>query len=80
MLLLSTGDQATRNGIIISAVLLIVSQFCGFYAILNYTSQIFAEAGISIDPNYAACIVAGLQVIGSYVSTGLIERLGRKVS
>lgn len=73
------GDQATRRGVSISVVLLVISQLCGVLAILNYTASIFAEAGISLDPNYAACIVAGLQFIGSYLSTVLTERLGRKV-
>lgn len=60
-------------------VLFLLSQLCGVLALMNYTSQIFAEAGVAIDPNYAACVCAALQLFGSYLSTILIERLGRKV-
>lgn len=74
----STGGSATRKAIMISIVLVPLSQLSGVLVILNYMSQIFAEAGISINPNHAACIVTALQILGSYISTILVERLGRK--
>lgn len=48
--------------------------------IQNNMAQIFAEADITMDPNYASCIAGALQFFGAYVSIALVERLGRKVN
>lgn len=46
---------------------------------VNYTATIFAESGSSLSPNMAAIVVAVIQLAGSYFSTLLVERAGRKV-
>lgn len=80
MLIVHTGDSATRKSVCMSIVLLLLTQLCGVPVILNYMTQMFVEAGISFDPNYASCIVAALQFFGSYLAIVLVERLGRKAS
>lgn len=56
-----------------------LNQFCGIFAMLNYTAFIFEQAGSSLSPNMSAIIVAVLQVIGSYTATLLVDRAGRKI-
>lgn len=46
---------------------------------LNYTAVIFEQAGASMSPTMAAIIVGAIQLLGTYASTLLVERLGRKL-
>uniref|UniRef100_A0A0C9QET0 Tret1_45 protein n=1 Tax=Fopius arisanus TaxID=64838 RepID=A0A0C9QET0_9HYME len=43
-----------------------------------YTATIFRLAGSSLDPDSAAIILAGMQVVGSLLATMAIERAGRR--
>ena len=45
---------------------------------LNYTAIIFLESGSTLTPNMSAIVVGIIQLIGAYVSTILVDRLGRK--
>lgn len=56
-----------------------LNQFCGCFAMLNFTSTIFEEAGSTLSPNISSIIVGGIQIIGSMVPTLLVDRLGRKM-
>lgn len=47
---------------------------------LNYTATIFKESGSNLTPNMSAIIVGAIQLLGSYMSTLLVERAGRKVN
>lgn len=60
-------------------MLMWLNQFCGCFAMLNYTATIFSESGSTLEPNMAAIIVATIQLLGSYISVQMVERLGRKV-
>lgn len=44
-----------------------------------YAGQIFAASGSSITPNMAAIVIGVVQLIGTYTSSLLVDRLGRKV-
>lgn len=46
---------------------------------LNYTATIFKLAGSSLSPNAAAVVVGLVQVFGSWLSTMIIEKAGRRV-
>lgn len=46
---------------------------------LSYTATIFQESGSSLNPNDSAMVVGIIQIIGSYLSTLLVERAGRKI-
>lgn len=50
----------------------------GVFALLSYASMIFDLAGSTLSPNASAIIVGGIQVVGVYVSTLLVDRAGRK--
>lgn len=68
-----------RKAITIGIVLAALNQFCGCFAMLNYTAKIFKEAGSNMSPNMSAIIVGVIQLFGSYMATNLVERAGRKV-
>jgi hypothetical protein len=59
--------------------LMALNQFCGCFAMLNYTGTIFAESGSNLSPNLSAIIVGVIQIFGAYFSTALVEKAGRKV-
>lgn len=72
-------ERSTRKAVAISVVLLVLSQFCGIFVFVNFASQIFTDAGAVFHPNIATIIVGCLQVAGSYLSTLLVDRAGRRV-
>lgn len=59
--------------------LLTANQGCGCFALLNYTAMIFESAGCSLPATIAAIIVGLIQLLGTYVSTVMVERAGRKL-
>lgn len=63
----------------IGLVLAALNQFCGVFAMLNYTAQIFKESGSDMDPNMSSIVVGFVQLLGDFVSMYLVDRLGRKV-
>lgn len=76
------SDLATNPGkkaMTIGIILATLNQFCGCFAMLNYTATIFEEAGSTMSPNMSAIVVGVIQLIGSYVATNLVEKAGRKV-
>lgn len=46
---------------------------------INYTGKIFADSGSKLPPNESAVVVGVIQLIGTYVSTLFVDRVGRKV-
>ncbi|KAJ8676719.1 hypothetical protein QAD02_012506 [Eretmocerus hayati] len=72
-------DRATRRGMIIVLGLLGGQQFCGIFAMINYAETIFRASGSSMSPQTSATMLATIQVLGSYVSTTLMERAGRRM-
>lgn len=70
------GGKAMLIGIVIASI----SQLCGCFAMLQYTENIFQDAGSSMSPAVSAIVVAAILVLGSSFSTFLVDRAGRKVS
>lgn len=68
-----------RKAMTIGIVLALLSRFTGCMALLTYTASIFEEAGSNLTPNMATIVVGIIQLIGSYATTFLVERAGRKV-
>ncbi|XP_008547949.1 facilitated trehalose transporter Tret1 [Microplitis demolitor] len=71
-------DKATIKGLVIGIMLLCGQQTCGISAMLSYTAMIFQIAGSSLSPNSATIIVGAIQIFGSWLSTVLMERAGRR--
>ncbi|KAH8267463.1 hypothetical protein KR018_005366, partial [Drosophila ironensis] len=73
------AEPKTRKAFLIGLGLIAFNQLCGCFTMLNYTAVIFEQAGSSLPSTVAAIIVGAIQVLGNYVSTLLVERLGRKI-
>ncbi|XP_032665930.1 facilitated trehalose transporter Tret1-like [Odontomachus brunneus] len=72
-------DRATIKGLIIVCGLFFGQQLCGIFAMLTYTETIFELSGSSLSPNAASIIVATMQLLGSFLTSILIERAGRRL-
>lgn len=72
------ATPVARKALIIGMTLVALNQFCGCFAMLNYTATIFVEAGSDLTPNMATIVVGVIQLAGAYFSTVLVERAGRK--
>jgi SP family facilitated glucose transporter-like MFS transporter 8 len=69
----------TRRALIIGIVLVANLQLCGIFAILSYTVNIFSEAKSDLSPNASTILIGSLQLAGSYASSLLLDRAGRKI-
>lgn len=72
-------DYTARKAFFIGMFLMSLNQFCGLFAMLNYTATIFEVAKSNLSPNLSAIVVGIIQIFGSYFSTLLVERMGRKL-
>ncbi|XP_069687042.1 facilitated trehalose transporter Tret1-2 homolog [Periplaneta americana] len=72
-------SRGTRRAFIIGIVLVANLQFCGIFAILSYTVNIFQEAGSDMSPNASTILIGVLQFFGSCASALLLDKAGRKI-
>lgn len=56
-----------------------LNQLNGAFAMLTYTATIFEESGSNLTPNMSAIVIGLIQLFGTYISTNLVEKMGRKV-
>ncbi|KAI9585287.1 hypothetical protein GQX74_001134 [Glossina fuscipes] len=71
-------NHKARKAFLIGVALMALNQFCGCFAMINYTASIFEQSGSSLSPKISAIIVGVIQLLGSCASTLLVERAGRK--
>lgn len=71
-------DRATVKGLVIILGLFGGQQLAGINAVMSYTETIFKISGSSLSPNTSAIIVGFIQLCGSFLSTTLMERAGRR--
>lgn len=67
------------RSILICIGLMAFQQLSGINAVIFYTVQIFKMSGSSIDDNLSTIIVGIVNFASTFVATGLIDRLGRKI-
>lgn len=72
-------NQFMCRSFAIGCVLMWAHEFCGTFVMCNYAGMIFAKSGSSMSPTVSSMIVGAIQFVGSYVSTLLVDRSGRKV-
>ncbi|XP_055858511.1 facilitated trehalose transporter Tret1-like isoform X2 [Episyrphus balteatus] len=70
--------KRSLNALGIGSILMGVYMLSGNFAIINYSSLIFADAGSILSPNASSIIVGIAQILGSCSATILVDRLGRK--
>jgi hypothetical protein len=71
------GSHAKKS-VVFGIFLMALNQFCGVFAMLNFTAMIFEKAGSSLSANISSIIVGGIQILGALLCTLLVERFGRK--
>lgn len=64
---------------LLAILLMFFQQFSGINAVMFYATNIFTEAGSSIEPKYATIIMGAAQVIATLIGSFLVDRLGRKI-
>ncbi|XP_073969045.1 facilitated trehalose transporter Tret1-like isoform X2 [Rhodnius prolixus] len=69
---------AAKRGLAVGLGIMFFQQLSGINAVIFYTSQIFQSAGSKLAPSVATIIVGAVSVVATYVSTLMVDRLGRK--
>lgn len=72
------GNWTSIKGILTGIGLTFLNLFSGTLAMISYTTMVFKESGSTVDPNISAIVVGVIQVVSVYISSLLIDRLGRK--
>lgn len=72
-------QKATRKAFLIILTQFFFFQFTGINAVLQYTTTIFIEAGINLEPGIASILVVSSQIVGTSFSTILVDKYGRRV-
>ncbi|KAF7270694.1 hypothetical protein GWI33_016362 [Rhynchophorus ferrugineus] len=71
--------NGTRRAFVVGAGLLIIQQVSGINAVTGFLESIFAATGSSISPQIATTLIGSIQVVTVFVTSSVIEKLGRKV-
>jgi SP family facilitated glucose transporter-like MFS transporter 8 len=73
------SSKGTRRALVIALGLMIFQQLSGINAVIFYSGDIFNAAGSTLDPKVATIIVGVVQVVATYISSAVVDRVGRKV-
>lgn len=73
------STRAAKRGLIIAFGLMIFQQLSGVNAVIFYTSKIFIAAGSTLEPAIATIIVGVIQTVATFISTLIVDRLGRRI-
>lgn len=71
--------RATKKAIFISLGLMFFQQMSGINAVIFFTKDIFEAANTGIDSGIATIIVGVMQVVAVFISTLIVDRLGRRL-
>ncbi|CAH2096829.1 unnamed protein product [Euphydryas editha] len=63
----------------ISCTLVFFQQFSGINAVLFYMTDIFKASGTSLNPDIATIIIGAVQVVSSFITPLVVDRLGRRI-
>lgn len=72
-------SRASMKALIIAYGLMVFQQLSGVNAVIFYAGSIFTSAGGSLKADAASIIIGVMQVIAVFVSTLIIDRLGRRI-
>lgn len=68
-----------KKATLITFALMFFQQLSGINAVIFYAGTIFKEAGTSLKPEHATILVGCFQVIATFVSSIVIDKLGRRI-
>jgi MFS family permease len=71
-------SRASRKAFIIIIFMFAFFQLSGINAVIYYSTQIFTDAKISIEPYIATVVLGVIQVFGVLLAIPFIDRYGRK--
>jgi len=71
--------KEAKKGLMVAFGLMIFQQLSGINAVIFYTTDIFKSAGSSIEPETQTIIVGVIQVVITFISTLVVDRLGRRI-
>lgn len=69
---------ATKRALMITLILVFLTQMSGINAVIFYTASIFQEANVPVESSVAAIIVGIMQVVATFVATFVVDKLGRR--
>lgn len=75
----SFKKRATKKALMITFGLMFFQQMSGINAVIYYTSNIFAAAKVTIEPEIATIMVGAFQVVATFVSSLIVDKLGRRI-
>lgn len=78
-LLTALKRKSTIRAVFISLGLMFFQQMSGINAVIFFTGSIFEATGSSIDSGIATIIVGVMQVVAVFVSTLIVDKLGRRL-
>lgn len=71
--------RSTKKATFIALGLMLFQQFSGINAVIFYTNKIFEAAGTGIKETTATMIVGVVQVLATFASSLIVDKLGRKI-
>ncbi|KAK4877065.1 hypothetical protein RN001_009571 [Aquatica leii] len=78
-LLRSLQKRSSKIATVVSFSLMFFQQAAGTNAVIFYTRDIFLLAKSGLEPAQATMIIGAIQVIATFASTNVIDRLGRRI-
>ncbi|EDW73091.2 uncharacterized protein Dwil_GK17357 [Drosophila willistoni] len=69
----------TRKALAISLGLMFFQQVCGINAVIFYSKKIFEDANTGISSGMSTILVGVMQVVATFVSTLVVDKLGRRI-
>ncbi|XP_004530598.1 facilitated trehalose transporter Tret1-2 homolog isoform X2 [Ceratitis capitata] len=69
----------TRKALFVSLGLMFFQQLCGINAVIFYSAKIFEDANTGIDANLSTIVVGIMQFIATFLSTIVVDKLGRRL-
>lgn len=71
-------QTAAKRALMITLVLVLLTQLSGINAVIFYTAFIFQASETGIEPSLATIFVGIMQVIGTFGASLTVDRLGRR--
>lgn len=75
----SFRQRSILKAFIISLALMFYQQFSGINAVILYTSEIFKNSGVQLDPRTASLLVGLFQVLATFAASLIVDKSGRRV-
>jgi sugar porter (SP) family MFS transporter len=75
----SLESKAIRKGLLIGCGLMFFQQCSGITVVISYLQPIFEASGSSIQPEMATIIVGAIQLTTNFLTSQLVDKLGRRI-